>query len=199
MARLTLFIVRVLFLSLASFELANLFGILHFTLDFSWLGLALTCLGVWWGLELITFFIKRKYNYTLPVFIFVIPVLVIFVDAFGDILKSYSRFSWYDQVAHFLGGGAAATVLFFIVFSIVRHKKLNLSNRFSGLFAIGWANLLGALYEIEEYAESIFLKNNRLGDRFDTPNDLLCNLAGSVICVFFILLFIKRRLAKKKK
>ncbi len=70
---------------------------------------------------------------------------------------------------------------------------MNLSNRFVGLFAIGWANLFGAFYEIEEYLESYLLKNNRLGDRFDTPNDLLLDMAGSALCVFFILLFLKRK------
>lgn len=193
MPKVILNIIRILFFSLATFESANLFGLLQFTLDFSWLGLAMTSLAVWLGLELIYFFVKKKYNHTLPSLVFVVPAVVIFFDALGDILKWYSKFSWYDQVVHFFGGSAAAAVLFFIIFSIVRHKKINLSNRLVGLFAIGWANLFGAFYEIEEYLESYFLKNNRLGDRFDTPNDLLFDMAGSVICVLLILLFFKKR------
>ena len=192
MTRIILNIIRILFFGLAIFESANLFGFLHFTLDFSWLGLVITNLAVWFGLELIYLFVKKKYNYSLPSIVFIVPLVIVFFDAFGDILKWYSKFSWYDQIAHFLGGGAAAVVLFFIMHSVVHYRQKNLSNRLIGLFAIGWANIFGVLYEIEEYAESYFLKNNRLGDRFDTPNDLLFDVAGSVICIFLIFLFLKK-------
>lgn len=192
MAWIIINLVRVLFFSLITFESANLFGFLHLTLDFSWIGLVITALAVWFGLEFIYFLVKKKYNYVLSSFMFVVPAAVVFFDALGDILKWYSKFFWYDQIAHFLGGAAAAVVLFFIMRSIVHHRRKKLSNQFIGLFAIGWANVFGILYEIEEYAESYILRNNRLGDRFDTPNDLLLDMLGSVIGVILILFFKKR-------
>ncbi len=52
------------------------------------------------------------------------------------------------------------------------------------------------MYEIEEYLESYYLNNNRLGDRFDTPNDLLLNLSGTILCISVIYFF--RALNRKR-
>lgn len=183
-----LYIIRLIFLALTSFESLNLFGFLNFALEYSWLGLVLTALAVWLGLEFVNHFVKTRYNYSLPAFIFVIPTLNVLVDAFGDIFRWYGKFFWYDQLGHFLGGAAAAGIVFFITLSITRYKNLKISKFFLGLFAFSLANVFGILYELEEYAESFFLHNNRLGDRFDTPNDLFFNLVGSLICVLVIVL-----------
>jgi hypothetical protein len=198
MSQLIFGVVRIFFLGLATFESANLFGFLHFTLDFSWLGLVITSLASWLGLELIYILVKRKYNYTLSGFIFVLPAIGISFDAFGDIFKWYSKFSWYDQVAHFLGSGIVAVFIFLIMHSILFQKQKKLSNWFAAFFAFSWANVFGILYEIEEYLESYFLKNNRLGDRFDTPNDLLFNMFGALVFVLFALFFLKRSNRRKE-
>ncbi|MEW6408167.1 MAG: hypothetical protein AB1465_05775 [Patescibacteria group bacterium] len=195
MERIIIFIIRFLFLGLLSFEGANLAGILKFTLEFSWLGLFLTALAVWLGLELLAYFSKKKYQYNFPVFIFLIPAFNILFDAIGDTFHWYSKFSWYDQAMHFSGGAAGAAVIFFILRVIFLRQKI-LSARFIAFIAFLISNFFGILYELEEYFESFFLHNNRLGGRFDTPNDLFFNMIGALVGVLLAILIVQM---KKKK
>ena len=53
----------------------------------------------------------------------------IYVDALGDIFSFYERFSWYDQLAHFLGGLAAAGVIFSVIYSFVKYKKITINSQ----------------------------------------------------------------------
>lgn len=196
MEKIILYIIRFIFLGLISFESANLFGFLKFTLAFSWLGLVLTAAAVWFALEFLNHYSKKKYQYQLPVFIFLIPTFNILFDALGDIFGWYGKFLWYDQVAHFLSGLAAAVVIFFILKGILSRRKIILSQKFIAFISFLIANFFGILYEIEEYSESFFLHNNRLGDRFDTPNDLFFNMMGALAGVLLTVLIVR---AKKEK
>ncbi|MFA6296909.1 MAG: hypothetical protein WC663_06140 [Patescibacteria group bacterium] len=186
-----LWFVRIAFASLACFELANLFGILHFELEFSWFGLALTSIVVWIALEFVLWYCKKKFNYTIPSFVFLFPLGNVLIDAFGDIFKWYGRFSWYDQMAHFLGGASVAGLIFFILCAVLKRRRVEFKKYLIGSYAFFAACFLGVLYEIEEYSESFFLSNNRLGDRFDTPNDLLMNTCGALIGVLLVYLYVK--------
>lgn len=199
MEKLTLYIIRFLFLGLLSFEGANLAGILKFTLEFSWLGLFLTAGAVWFGLELLSYFAKKRYHLQFPAFIFLIPAFNVLLDAAGDTFFWYSKFLWYDQLMHFLGGAAGASVLFFILQGIFSRRKIILSKRFIALIAFLVSNFFGILYELEEYFESFFLHNNRLGDRFDTPNDLFWNMTGALIGVLLAVWIVRRKRTQSVK
>lgn len=183
--------IRAAFAALAVFELANLAGIFHFEIDFSWLGLSLTALAVWIALEFVLYYVKKRFNYTIPAFIFLIPLANILIDFFGDFCKLYSKISWYDQMAHFLGGASAAGVIFFIVCAILKRRRVEFKKYLIGSYAFFAACFLGNLYELEEYAESLFLGNNRLGDRFDTPNDIFFNTCGALIGVLLVYLYVR--------
>lgn len=196
MRRIIIYIIRFVFLGLIFFELLNLFKIFHFTLEFSWFGLILTAAVAWALLEFLNYYSIKKYQYSFPVFIFIIPAFNIFFDAFGDILHWYGKFSWYDQLSHFLGGVAITSLFFFILRGIFFKKGANLSNRFLALVAFLISNFFGVLYELEEYAESLFLHNNRLGDRFDTPNDMFFNMMGALVGVLIVIMIVR---TKKKK
>lgn len=188
---LILYIVRLAFLALTLFELANLFGILHFELDFSWLGLIFTSLFVWIFLEIVNYYHRQRVGRVLPGFILITTVLMVLVDALGDVLRFYSRFWWYDQLTHALGGIVAAGVLFFIVWLYLTWKKTELGNKFIGLVAVSGTACFAALYEIEEYLETLILHNNRLGDRFDTPNDILWTVVGGIVGVLITVFYRK--------
>lgn len=192
MERIIIFIIRFIFLGLLSFEGANLAGILKFTLEFSWLGLFLTAGAVWLGLELLAHVARKRYQYQFPVFIFLIPTFNILFDAFGDIFRWYSKFLWYDQLMHFLGGMAGVVIIFFILQGIFLRREI-LSAGFIAFIAFLISNFFGILYELEEYFESFFLHNNRLGDRFDTPNDLFFNMMGAVVGILIVLAIQKRQ------
>lgn len=188
---IVLWLVRVVFGSLTCFELGNLAGFFHFEIDFSWLGLSLTALVVWMGLEFVLFFVKKRFNYTIPAFIFLIPLANILIDFFGDFCKLYSRIVWYDQMAHFIGGASAAGVIFFIVCAVLKRRRVDFKKYLIASYAFFAACFLGNLYELEEYAESLFLGNNRLGDRFDTPNDIFFNACGALIGVLLVYFYVR--------
>ena len=48
---------------------------------------------------------------------------------------------------------------------------------------------LGALYEVEEYAEDLLFNTNRLGPGADTADDLLLNIFGVATTVIFITIY----------
>lgn len=186
-----LYLVRLIFLSLISFELANFFGILDYDLDFSWIGLALTSIFVWVAIEAIHFQFKKSVGKILPSIVLIAPTFSILLDAMGDILKLYSKYIWYDQLAHFVGGMAAAGVIYFAIKIYVSNNNLNLGKKFIGMVSVFGTAFCASLYEIEEYAETLFLHNNRLGDRMDTPNDLFLTILGGFLGALFIMIYLK--------
>ena len=119
------------------------------------------------------------------------PTFSILLDAMGDILRLYSKYSWYDQLAHLVGGMAAAGVIYFAVKIYVSNKNFNLGKKFIGTVSVFGTAFCASLYEIEEYAETLFLHNNRLGDRMDTPNDLFLTILGGSLGALFIMVYLK--------
>lgn len=193
MNKIWLNLIRFIFASLVLFEGANILGVVKFDLDYSWFGLMITALVVWIGLESIHYLHKRKLNKDLPSLVIIVPTLSILIDALGDILKFYSKYEWYDQLAHFTGGMSTVLVLFYIVRVYISYKGFKVGKRFVGIYALFGTSFFAALYEIEEYAETIFLKNNRLGDRLDTPNDLFLTILGGGVGAMIIMIFLHLR------
>ncbi len=179
-------IARAAFVLLILFEIANYIRIFHFTLDFTWFGLTLTGIGVFAGLEITNQFFTKKIHVPLPSFIWPIAFISTGIDAFGDMAHWYSRWSWYDQVAHFTGG-AVLTLVMLTVFTLVSHRHAwQHPTHLSYSYALGIATIFGVLYEIEEYLEDYFSFTNRLGDGRDTANDLLMNLLGGLTILVII-------------
>ena len=185
-----LYFIRTFFVGLLIFELLNWVGILGFKLSFSWFGLIVTSLVVWGMVEFLWRKLAEMRAREKGWLLFFI-LLAVLVDLFGDIFRWYDVFVWYDQFAHFVGGFAASVAAVIVLraanilpdFSVQPH----LSFAMQLFLVVSIVALLGIAYELEEYAETIFLGNNRLGDRFDTPNDLMFNTLGSIIGGFITL------------
>ena len=186
---------RLLILALIIFEFLNLFGILKFTLDFSWLGLIVTSLGTFAIIEAVYYgFWKRGFG--LPVLPYYFIAFSLWFDAVGDIGHYYGRVEWYDQVAHILGGAAVMSVALGI-FSKYREKyKMPLLAMI--LICLAFTALLGDLYEIEEYLEDALYHGRqvRLGNGPDTANDLMLNLLGGAL-TGIIYLTLRKKWGKK--
>ncbi len=166
------------------FELLNELGILLFPLDFTWLGLSITAIFCWAVIEIISSRLKKSYGAPLAGWTMLVAAGAIYMDALGDILHFYGRFGWYDQFAHFAGGGAVAILAFDVAWRLARKNEMPLW--FSNFFAVSATALFGALYEIEEYLEDYFTGSRRLGDGPDTANDLMLDVLGAIIIVFII-------------
>lgn len=184
---------RLLLAGLIIFELLNEFGVLNFTLHFTWFGLSITAIAVWTGLEIISYFLKKLHAEPLAGWAFLLATSSVYIDALGDILNFYGRYGWYDATAHFLGGASAGAIILSILTALNQSKQFNLRNFWLGFFSLMVANFLGVLYELEEYFEDYFTGSRRLGDGPDTANDIFLNTLGAFMIISAILFFKKRK------
>ncbi|MFH0951035.1 MAG: hypothetical protein V1765_00995 [bacterium] len=170
---------RLLILGLVAFEWLNLIKVLHFTLDFSWLGLMVTSLGVFIIVEAV-YYGCRKRGCPLPIFPYYLAITALYFDSLGDIAHFYANYTWYDQVAHALGGAVVMSGVLSIFLQL--KKKYLLPLMMVLMIGLAYTSLMGSLYEIEEYLEDKYYHHRqlRLGDGPDTVNDILCNLSGGL-------------------
>lgn len=187
---------RLAIAGLIIFELLNALGILHFTLDFTWLGLSITAIISWLVIEIASRALKKSCGKTIAGWALLVVTGAIYLDALGDIFHFYGKFEWYDQLAHLAGGAAVAILTFNILWQMSQCEKIRISPWNIGFFTIAIATLFGALYEIEEYLEDYFTGSHRLGSGFDTANDLMLDILGAITIVSIISLiynFTKKR------
>ena len=83
-----------------------------------------------------------------------------------------------------MAGSLIALMLYFIFHQL----NFSISLRCKLLFVFCILSTLGTIYEIEEYLEDVFFHSNRLGDGYDTANDLLMNNSGAFITLLIIYL-----------
>ena len=175
-------IFRFLISILIIFELLNFFKILNFDLDFSWLGLVITSGVAWIFIELLNYWFYKKTKKKLPLWGLILVVVLLYLDALADMFHFYSRFAWYDQFLHFSSGVAIAAVLFYVFWELQKVKVFKMGVLGTTTLIVCVSVMLGVLYEWEEYFEDLIFGSNRLGDGFDTANDLmLCFLGGIII------------------
>lgn len=171
-----LLLIRTLFAAVILFELLNGFGVLHVPLDFSWFGLVVTAGVAWSAVELL--FGKWGNARTLRLAL-AMTLTGVLLDAAGDVFRLYSCIVWYDRALHVVGGALAA----YLVYLLFGRALPALRPAMRALFIVGVANLLGVLYEIEEWLEDAWVHKRqlRLGDGPDVADDLLMNLIS--ICI----------------
>lgn len=183
---------RFILVGLFIFEFLNLVKILHFSLDFTWLGLMITSGMALIIIESISFFLKKHTGKPVLGLVYFMASISVLADAAGDVFHIYSSYEHTDQILHFLGGGCVAICIFSVVKAYNDAKIIKLS-RFSQIFyPICVASFMGTLYEIEEYTEDIFFHTNRLGDGYDTANDLLLNNTGALFFCLLVYIIITR-------
>src|SRR3989344_3132475 len=178
-----LYLLRALFVSVLAFEILNLVGILNFEITFSWFGLIITAVAVWGCTEFLWDKLGEMRALKKAWLLFFITASLL-LDLFGDVYGWYGQFGWYDRLAHFIGGMVAAIAVTIILRVKNILPDISIRPRFSFsvqlLIVLGIVSILGLLYEFEEYAETIFLNNNRMGDLYDTMDDLLLNELGGI-------------------
>lgn len=174
---------RSVFTALLLFEILNLFGVLHVTITFSWLLLIITQ-GVVWALVEMLWRELGRLGAPEKGWLLFFVVAAVLLDFFGDTLGLYGKFNHYDQIAHFIGGLAAAIAITIML----RAKQVipdvvinaNFSFRTQLLLVVSLAALLGLFYEFGEFLDTRYFGHNSLGDQYDTLNDLFLNIAGAL-------------------
>jgi hypothetical protein len=173
-------------------EILSWVKILPLTLEFTWLGLVVTASFAWGILEIISWRLRRVGARNLWGLTYFAALFSQCVDAFGDISRFYGKFGWYDQFAHFVGGAVVALVIFDLLLALQDSGRLNLPAKGRAIIAICVSMAAGSLYELEEYGEDVFFNSNRLGNAFDTGNDMFLNTLGAAVLIWLIY-FIRRR------
>lgn len=189
---------RSILTALLVFEFLNLIKIFHFTLDFTWLGLMLTSALTLIIIEIISYCSNKNTSEPLLGIVYFMASVSVFLDAMSDIFHFYSRFWFTDNILHFLGGGCMALVFFSVIKAYINAGKIKLGSFSHIFFSICIASFMGTIYEIEEYSESYFFHTDRLGDGFDTANDLFMNNLGAIIFCVIVYFYISRRKIPKK-
>ncbi len=145
---------------------------------FTALGLLIQSFVFYCFFEVINYFIK-KYGKTPPWWVASSMVGLLGIDAIGDYLYWYDTFIYFDAILHFLVPMAGTLGIW-----AIRHAFQLPTNYKTILFSIVPCIMtLATMYEIEEYLEDVITGSHRLGDGFDTANDLLMALVGTLFPV----------------
>ncbi len=195
--RILINVSRAYFAILIVFELLNVLKIIRLNLQYTWLGLLITAIFVFSLIE----YINRKYREMkgrdMHWTIWAVAAASLSLDAAGDFFFLYGKISWWDQLVHY---SICASLCFFL-YAIINAFWID-SFRYSLLFKSGRVKLslllaatstmtLAALYEIEEYSEDMLFDTNRLGDGYDTANDLFVGLLGVLTTSLLIYLYFR--------
>lgn len=182
-----------LFAVLFVFEFLNYIGVLHFRVDFTWLGRMVSSLGVFLILVVLDWMFEKKIEARMPGVILICGTVLLLIDFWGDIFGLYTRWPWYDQLAHFLSG--PLIVVAFLVFYEALTYRLRWGHPMVLTYFFAWQTtvVLAVCYEIEEYSEDLLFLTNRLGDARDTANDLALNALGAALTLLCIAVFRRLR------
>lgn len=186
-----LFFLRLIFGTLILFEILNLVGVLNLSLTYSWPGLIITALAVWVLIEVM--YRKRLLD---PSFLF-IAIIAILLDAGGDIFKLYTNVPHYAKFLHFTNSALFAVMLLVGIYHY--HKRV------SGLdYWRTWTTVVavGAMYDLEEFWESMILHNNRYVGGAAELTDITADFFGVltvILVVWLIMKFKTKQLSDDKK
>ncbi|MFH0857078.1 MAG: hypothetical protein V1860_04225 [bacterium] len=147
-------------------------------------------------MELIFLWMRKKCGYAHYGYLLFIAAFGIYIDSFGDIFFLYSRYTWYDQAAHFLGGVSAGIIIFKIIKALNDCRKISLSYFSMAFFSLMSAGFAGMTYEIEEYLEDFYTGSHRLGNGFDTANDMMLCILGALTIIIIMSIYLKYKRRK---
>lgn len=108
--------------------------------------------------------ILNKKKIILPAYFEVVCVVFfLLTQYFGEILKFYIRFFWWDLLLHGFFGSYAVVVAWSVMHGTIAKEDKITNERFyvmKSLFACAFSIALGALWEMFEFAGDYFLKTN---------------------------------------
>lgn len=113
------------------------------------------------------------------------PVAVLFAadiwaNTLANILDFYSRFSFWDNIAHTVGSAVATVGILMILKILQKRGRLQLGSLFVAMVALSMALALSVVYELTEYAGDLWFDTHRITSLYDTSSDLFYNALGAV-------------------
>lgn len=137
---------------------------------------------------IITYITNKRKLLLPPSFQYYAVTFIILALYFGEYLKFYSIFWWWDLFLHFAFGCYGVIIFIHLLKGIIQ-KTNNISIKrfaiFSAISAFCFSLSLGTLWEIAEFLSDYFLKTNTVnGGLEDTATDLMVKVIGAFItCV----------------
>jgi len=107
--------------------------------------------------------------------------LGVWFDALGNFWQFYTKFLWWDKVAHGVGAASTAVAVASFFLILQQRGKLQMSLRMHWFVWVSVTMLLAGIYEITELFGDEWFGLDRLIDIYDTPDDLRWNLLGAMI------------------
>jgi hypothetical protein len=121
----------------------------------------------------------RYFHIRIPLEFDTMAVVFIYMSLFlGEVQDFYFRFWWWDLVLHAGSGFLVGVMGFLLVYVMNQNKRIDmhLSPKFIALFAFMFAQGIGSLWEIFEFAMDIFFGlNMQKSGIVDTMWDLIVN------------------------
>lgn len=185
---------RIPLLTLMIVETASVLHLIDVQPSFTASGLLLQATVFYVFFESLFYWIRTRHQRIPPWWIAGSLIGLVILDALGDYLDWYTTVPGFDAYLHFLLPAAAVTGFWGL------RRSLGLPTTYRYLFftVAPCVTTIGALYEIEEYLEDLWTGSHRLGDGFDTANDLLMDLLGSIFPIMVAYLYHRcRRLIQR--
>ncbi|OGZ34503.1 MAG: hypothetical protein A2174_02745 [Candidatus Portnoybacteria bacterium RBG_13_41_18] len=188
---------RVVIIGLIIFEFLNMVKILNFTINYTWSGSLIVSFSVFIFIESIAYFSRKKTGHNVPAFIFVAAAIGLNMDFIGDKFFLFNKLEYYDRIVHFSAGGMlGGGIIFIIIHELEKAGIIKLGMLGIGFFSWMTTNFFGILNELVEYFEDVLTGSHRLGDGFDTADDLFLNMVGGLCIILILTLYYH---LKKKK
>lgn len=157
-----------------------------------WKNLGLTLLAIICILiPFIITYIANKKSISLPSNFQLISLLfILLTQYFGEILKFYTMFWWWDLYLHGLFGIYAVIIGLDLMQGIIIKKKEITEQRFvilTLIFAFSFSLALGTLWEMFEFVGDYLFKTNMVnGGLEDTASDILIKILSAFItCIIY--------------
>ncbi|QQG43018.1 MAG: hypothetical protein HYW45_02285 [Candidatus Daviesbacteria bacterium] len=125
------------------------------------------------------YFIKKRWKHY-PFWWDNLYLSIFWLDMFGNSFNLYDTYFYFDLIPHFHSTAALAVVLL---------GAFGMS--FWG--GVGLANIIHLLLEAQEYYTDVFLGTHNVRGLFDTINDLMAGVLGTLIYGTIVLVLAKKR------
>lgn len=137
--------------------------------------------------------IQRNYKIYLPIeFEFVVTIFIYASLFLGEVHQYYTKFWWWDLVLHSTAGITFGFLGFFIMYILLREKKIMASPILVALFSFCFAVAIGSIWEIFEFSmDGIFGLTTQKSGLIDTMFDMIVNSGGALITAVFGYFYVK--------
>ncbi len=135
---------------------------------------------------LVIFLVRRRLrrrDIELPWIVPFLFVADIWLNATANFLNFYTRFFYWDNLAHFLGTSVVTVGILVILKILQQRGMINMGGLFLAIVALSLAMSLSVIYEIFEYTGDQLFGTHRVTGLYDTSSDLLLNTSGALLVI----------------